>query len=86
MTIKDIVFSEKKFSEMTLSELKEEKQKYKDFLKLTYGCGSFYKKARAISRENIERLDFAIWKKEDPASFENHKKALQDFVENTHIF
>lgn len=30
----------------------------------------------------IERMSFRIWKAEDPESFENHRKALSEFVES----
>ena len=62
---------------MTLNEMKESKAEAQNRLKLLIGCG----RSKQV-KDYIERMSFKIWKEEDPESFENHRKALSEFVES----
>lgn len=68
---------------MTVNEMKEAKAEAERRLKNLRGCGStpLVKKARKELKEYIEKMGFAIWKAENPESFENNRKALSEFVE-----
>lgn len=67
---------------MTLSEMKEAKAEAQNRLKLLRGCGSSkqIKDYRKELKDYIERMGFKIWKAENPESFENHRQALEGFV------
>ena len=69
---------------MTLNEMKQAKAEAENRLKLLRGCGSSkqIKDYRKQLKDYIERMSFRIWKAEDPESFENHRKALSEFVES----
>lgn len=54
----------------------------KDFLKKTRGYAKYFKTQRRVAKENIEKLELAIWKIENPESFENNRLALQGFVDS----
>lgn len=41
---------------------------------------AIYRKYVPIAREDKKRIEMAIWKLEDPEGFEEHRKALHDFV------
>jgi len=51
-------------------------------LKKTRGCAKYFKTQRRVAKENIEKLELAIWKIENPESFENNRLALQGFVDS----
>lgn len=69
---------------MTLNEMKQAKAEAENRLKLLRGCGSSkqIKDYRKQLKDYIERMSFRIWKAEEPESFENHRKALSEFVES----
>ena len=66
---------------MTIEEMKNELAKCNEALNA--GIPAKYRK---IVKERAEKLEFAIWKAEKPKQFENHRQALQGYVENTHYF
>lgn len=37
-------------------------------------------------KANLKDMEFQLWRLENPESYENHRQALQDYVDNTHIF
>lgn len=72
----------KKISEMTLQELKDRLEKLNEFIKETDGRNRFCRLAKN-ERDIVSRR---IWKLENPESYENHRQALKEFLENTNVF
>lgn len=72
------------YLEKALNEMKEAKAEAERRLKNLRGCGSskLIKDYRKQLKDYIERMSFNIWKAENPESFENHRKALSEFVES----
>ena len=68
-----------------LNELKSMKADYKNKLKSIMGNNKVAKECRAYLKDCIEKLDYVIWKLEDPNGYENHKNAISEYVLNTHI-
>ena len=71
----------------------EKIKKQIDFFKLILKSGlnsSYLKSKFGFSKKEIKEkisvLKFKLWSLENPESFNNHKKAIKDFLENTHIF
>lgn len=63
---------------MTVEEMKKEVEKITTFLKENKHLGKF----RKMLKDRKETLEMAIWKKENPESFQNHKQALEGFVKS----
>lgn len=59
---------------ITLLEESPRVGNYSDIVKF---CG-----INVNNQSAIERMSLRIWKAEDPESFENHRKALSEFVES----
>ena len=60
---------------ITLEEMKKQLKILNEYLATANKNCSWAKKAK----KQKEALEFAIWKAENPGSFENHKKAWEAF-------
>lgn len=69
-------------TEERISNLKAEIEKQKAYLEQVDKRSKIARKMKA----NLKDMEFRLWRLENPESYENHRQALQDYVDNTHIF
>ena len=69
-------------TEERISNLKSEIDKQKIYLEQVDKRSKIAGKMKA----NLKDMEFRLWRLENPESYENHRQALQDYVDNTHIF
>lgn len=70
---------------MTIKEMYNKKAEFENQLKQLKGNSAIIKRARTITKENLEKINLMIMKAESPETFNNYKSALQGYVSNTHI-
>lgn len=67
-----------------IAKLKAELAKIDEYIESMKGLSrtAIYRKYMRIAKKDKRRLEMQIWKLEDPESFENHRQALQEFIEH----
>lgn len=69
-------------NEERISNLKAEIEKQKAYLEQVDKRSKIARKMKA----NLKDMEFRLWRLKNPESYENYRQALQDYVDNTHIF
>jgi len=67
---------------MDIAKIKEAIAANKKFLKDSKPFSKMFKIQREKAKTNIEKLEFELWRIENPESYENHKKAWENFSES----
>ena len=69
---------------MTIEQAKEKIEVLRGALKEISTQSAIGRKYRKIIKDDIARLEMFVFKMEAPEIYENHRQALQGYIDNTH--